>query len=683
MIDIKTLPPLTRFCCTIGQLPASYLVSMSYEEQLLWLCNYLENTVIPTIDNNAAAVEELQELYITLKNYVDNYFDNLDVTEEINNKIESLVSDGTIQDLLLDYATVQKIYNTVSDMISDSSITANQKVKTLGYYSKNDGGGAEYVISDTSSNYYFQIETNNSLYAQMLVKNDTIDFRQLGAKANDSNYDSRTPLLNYVTLCNNLNKTLKLLIPNGNWYFTPTHICRIGGVNIEGFSGFPARGYFSCCFLPKNDNQDYILKFGGESNMNDTQLAYASTNTSNVMTNITFSTGTKKVNYGCLVLEYANYGTYKNIYFNTFIGTGLYIRSSWENYFDILNFRNKSGFDSPSLLFDTARSIVNVSANISSSSFDKVMFENCCGNLIQSNQSSNFLNNQFGEINIENAYKNLQSGEAMYNVTQDTDLSEMTPLYVFYGVGFDNTFNTINYTGLIARQNYWNALNNTNYYFQGIFGIPSSSDTIEGNIFNNIINNIFLRRNCTILTTDNIFTNAFKFNAGNIVASVKVTEKFKINNGCGQINVQNFAERDTTSALNNIHKKMLNSVNMYEYAINGGIHSDNTAFNDLGLVMGSPTIGTTLTNNALYYPFDYSETEKKIFMMRCKGSGNFTVRGQVNGANSNKVYTLEDVEGWQNIKIEMNYDAFCPIMLISSSDNIYFDTLSFVGSEEI
>lgn len=35
---------------TIGLLPSSYLVSMTYEEQLLWLCNYLENTLLPKLN---------------------------------------------------------------------------------------------------------------------------------------------------------------------------------------------------------------------------------------------------------------------------------------------------------------------------------------------------------------------------------------------------------------------------------------------------------------------------------------------------------------------------------------------------------------------------------------------------------------------------------------------------------
>lgn len=99
-IDIQNLKPFTRFCCSIGAIPASYLVSMSYEEQLLWLCDFLENTVIPTVNNNGEAVAELQSLFIQLKDYVDNYFKNLDVQNEINNKLDEMANDGTLYNII-------------------------------------------------------------------------------------------------------------------------------------------------------------------------------------------------------------------------------------------------------------------------------------------------------------------------------------------------------------------------------------------------------------------------------------------------------------------------------------------------------------------------------------------------------------------------------------------------------
>ena len=117
-IDVKTLRPFTKFIYTIGVLPTSYLMSMTYEEQLVWLCNYLSQTIIPTINNNAEAVQELQALYEELRIYVNDYFDNLDVQDEINNKIDAMVESGEFEEILsrLVPSGIPHYYDTVQDL---------------------------------------------------------------------------------------------------------------------------------------------------------------------------------------------------------------------------------------------------------------------------------------------------------------------------------------------------------------------------------------------------------------------------------------------------------------------------------------------------------------------------------------------------------------------------------------
>lgn len=112
LIDVKTLRPFRRFIYTIGELPSSYLMSMTYEEQLIWLCNYISQTVIPAINNNAGAVEELQAKYIELKEYVDQYFENLDVQEEIDNKLDEMADDGYFDDIVKLYSIPKEVFRT-------------------------------------------------------------------------------------------------------------------------------------------------------------------------------------------------------------------------------------------------------------------------------------------------------------------------------------------------------------------------------------------------------------------------------------------------------------------------------------------------------------------------------------------------------------------------------------------
>ena len=66
------------------------------------LCKVVEylNKVITATNENSAQVEALTIAFNNLKSYVDHYFDNLDVQEEINNKLDQMVADGSFQTIL-------------------------------------------------------------------------------------------------------------------------------------------------------------------------------------------------------------------------------------------------------------------------------------------------------------------------------------------------------------------------------------------------------------------------------------------------------------------------------------------------------------------------------------------------------------------------------------------------------
>ena len=100
MITPKNLRPFGKFCVTLGMLPASYKESLTYEEQLLWFCNYLETKVIPAINTNSEALQEVQALYEEIRQFMIDYFAHLDVQEEIDNKLDEMAQDGTLADII-------------------------------------------------------------------------------------------------------------------------------------------------------------------------------------------------------------------------------------------------------------------------------------------------------------------------------------------------------------------------------------------------------------------------------------------------------------------------------------------------------------------------------------------------------------------------------------------------------
>ena len=130
---VEKLTPFTKMIMTIGTLPSSFYASMSYYESMVWLYEYLKNEVILAVNNNGEAVEELQAKYIELHDYVEHYFDNLDVQQEINIKLDEMATDGTLTELIKDY--VDPIYqdyeSSINDEISTFKNSVNGEISTF------------------------------------------------------------------------------------------------------------------------------------------------------------------------------------------------------------------------------------------------------------------------------------------------------------------------------------------------------------------------------------------------------------------------------------------------------------------------------------------------------------------------------------------------------------------------
>ena len=182
--DIKILPPFKMQVLTnFPYIEADFDALTNYQ----LLCKVVEylNMVINNENEVTEEVTGLYNAYVSLQNYVNNYFDNLDVQEEINNKLDEMVEDGTLQEIITTYiqSNVMWTFDSVSDMKSATNLINGSYAKTIGYYTKNDGGGAEYYITDTVDSNNYQESLGNGLYATLLniKKCGYIDLRWLGA----------------------------------------------------------------------------------------------------------------------------------------------------------------------------------------------------------------------------------------------------------------------------------------------------------------------------------------------------------------------------------------------------------------------------------------------------------------------------------------------------------------------
>lgn len=104
-------------------------------------------------NNDYIQNEEIKPLYdafVSLKEYVDDYFENLDVQEEINNKLDEMAESGDLAEIIAEYVRLNAIfsYNTVSDMANAENLQDGASVYCLGKLVYNDGIGSFYKIRE-------------------------------------------------------------------------------------------------------------------------------------------------------------------------------------------------------------------------------------------------------------------------------------------------------------------------------------------------------------------------------------------------------------------------------------------------------------------------------------------------------------------------------------------------------
>lgn len=92
-----TLTPFRFFCQRV--LPAVYSDEISYYELLCKVADYLNKTMSNVNDLNDD-MKALKEYIDQLYEWVDHYFDNLDVQYEINKKLDMMVADGTFAEIV-------------------------------------------------------------------------------------------------------------------------------------------------------------------------------------------------------------------------------------------------------------------------------------------------------------------------------------------------------------------------------------------------------------------------------------------------------------------------------------------------------------------------------------------------------------------------------------------------------
>lgn len=216
-------------------------------------------------ESTTETVNDYIARFVALKDFVDDYFDNLDVQEEINNKLDEMAENGTLQEIIADYLNSKAVfgYDTVASMKSATNLIDGSFARTMGFYSKNDGGGALYKIresttDDTIDEKFLIAIGSDGLVAELITSN-IVNICQVGGQQNFGSVCNAVLSLNkslYIPKQSFTSETT-ILVTNDN-----TEIICDGNIEFTGSNST----FISVA------SQYNIIKFNGDVTCGDTNV---------------------------------------------------------------------------------------------------------------------------------------------------------------------------------------------------------------------------------------------------------------------------------------------------------------------------------------------------------------------------------------------------------------------------
>lgn len=390
-------------------------------------------------------------------------------------------------------------YDTVANMKNDTKLKSGMHVKTKGYYNANDGGNAEYLIRNKSNN---DLEDNSfihfigdSIVAELIITDNVVNIKSLGAKSQDilnNRYDIKDYIENYLNYNENSSEKIKLYIPSGVYYTTPIDIISEKGFYIYGDESF-GLNTGNTIISSYNDNQNYIFNIGNSEVLTQYfTLKNIVFSTANYTYSSTFKTfwlasndDIKTIGDSVFKMKNCQFGITDNLFFSNIKGKAFNISSVWEIYYNLLNFRNIRNETGSIMCFDTRDTSLNEYANITACYFEKIMFEQVIGNLIECNERCDLFNCKIGLINFEDYRLNYSDIVYTNDVSDLTDYTSLSVIKLNPGARFNCSINDIELNNVAVR---YSTINNIKYCYDNIFNSVGASG--KNNVYSFIINNI-------------------------------------------------------------------------------------------------------------------------------------------------------------------------------------------------
>ena len=177
------------------------------------LCKIVEklNAVITQTNTQTENIEKLEEAFTTLKNYVDNYFNNLDIQTEINNKLDEMATSGELEAIIASYLNTQAVrgFSTLNDLKNATGLITGAICQTSGKNNYKDGLGSLYRIRNITNE---DVVDNDKLVAI------TSDVSLVAEKITNNISNAKTTGTTNTYSCDYINGIIESgSNENGNW----------------------------------------------------------------------------------------------------------------------------------------------------------------------------------------------------------------------------------------------------------------------------------------------------------------------------------------------------------------------------------------------------------------------------------------------------------------------------------
>ena len=121
------------------------------------------------VNELATCVQKLDEEFTDLKEYVDNYFNNLDISSEIKTVLNEMISDGTLAEIINDelLGNINNEISSINEALATVNSTLEQHATELTYLTYRD----RFQVATCSANSNYAITNSN-----FTIQNDDVIF---------------------------------------------------------------------------------------------------------------------------------------------------------------------------------------------------------------------------------------------------------------------------------------------------------------------------------------------------------------------------------------------------------------------------------------------------------------------------------------------------------------------------